>query len=776
MIIEKIDIKSFGALTDMTLDFNEGINVIEGQNEAGKSTIAAFIRYMLFGFDPDDKAALSERKKRINWTTGTAQGSMIVRVKGKRYLITRTTVPVLDSLGRETYKEDSSIIDMDSGTTSFGKLAAGEVFFGVSGELFVNTAFVGQVGDSAINEGSVTASIENILFSGSERINTERAIAKLGEKMDGLMHRDGQSGVIPDLMRRRDELVETLSRSNEDNKQILAKETELFRIRQERSESEQRLDRLVDLENCYTNVMKIQSFDELHVLEEDSAAKADAYSSFIRENTRAGYVPTEEYLTDIALSRRAVNDTYRTLVEAEDTYAREKSVAGITHEIENMIELTDTMGGERGVLDAAGSARGGFIKNIIFTVLTALAAIAAVVYEIVAAGIFAETLLRVAVGAVGAVALVGVILFAVFMAREKKRLDAVAAKFGVETYEDLVGKIAIIGEARVKRDGLVRAIENARVHLERSREAYDNAKAELTRVIVRWGEEPPTSGLEEFLDRLTAKVSAFLERKKILLDEKNVIELSVRELRRQLADISEIDIRATVSPMKRKVLSTINHDDIVSGISQLRLRIDECKREEQDVESELISLRVKAGDPSALCAKIAALDERIAELSDRHKAYYTALKCIENASNDLRSEISPRLGEYATELMSVMTDKKYNSFSVSDGMRVTFTADDGTEKSVDFLSGGTRDLAYIAVRMALIDMLYAEKPPVCFDETFAHQDNVRARSMMRAVARLADDGYQSFVFTCRAREGALATEITAKSGVYKLSSQIDDAV
>lgn len=776
MIIEKIDIKSFGALTDMTLDFNEGINVIEGQNEAGKSTIAAFIRYMLFGFDPDDKASLSERKKRINWTTGTAQGSMVVRVKGKKYLITRTTVPVLDSLGRETYKEDSSIIDMDSGTTSFGKLPAGEVFFGVSGELFVNTAFVGQVGDSAINEGSVRASIENILFSGSERINTERAIAKITEKMDGLIHREGQSGVIPDLMRRRDELVETLERSNEDNKQILAKETELYRIRQERKESEERLDRLVDLDNCYTNVMKIHSFDELHKLEEDSAAKADAYSSFIRENTRAGYVPTEEYLTDIAIARRTVNDTYRAFVEAEDAYAREKSVVGITREIESMIELSDTMGGEQGVLQSAGAARLGFIKNIIFTVLTALAAIAAVVYEIVAVDFFAEVLMRVAVGAVGAVALVGTVLFSVFLAREKKRLDAVAAKFGVDTYHDLVGKIGVIGEARVKRDGLVRSIENARVLLERSREAYDNAKAELTRVIVRWGEEPPTSGLEEFLDKLAAKVSAFLERKKILLEEKNVIELSVRELRRQLADISEIDIRATVSPMKRKVLSTINHDDIISGIAQLRLRIEECKREEQDVESELISLRVKAGDPTALYAKITALDDRINELRDRHKAYYTALKCIESASDDLRSEISPRLGEYATELMSVMTDRKYSTFSVSDGMKVTFAAEDGTEKSVDFLSGGTRDLAYIAVRMALIDMLYPEKPPVCFDETFAHQDNVRARSMMRAVAKLAEDGYQSFIFTCRAREGALATELTGASGVYKLSNQIDDAV
>ena len=51
MIIEKIVIKSFGVITDLTLDFSEKVNVIEGGNEAGKSTIAAFIRYMLYGFD-----------------------------------------------------------------------------------------------------------------------------------------------------------------------------------------------------------------------------------------------------------------------------------------------------------------------------------------------------------------------------------------------------------------------------------------------------------------------------------------------------------------------------------------------------------------------------------------------------------------------------------------------------------------------------------------------------------------------------------------------------
>ena len=69
MIIEKIVIKSFGRLTDMTLEFTGSVNVIEGQNEVGKSTIAAFIKYMLYGFTSSRNASLSEndKKKYMPW-------------------------------------------------------------------------------------------------------------------------------------------------------------------------------------------------------------------------------------------------------------------------------------------------------------------------------------------------------------------------------------------------------------------------------------------------------------------------------------------------------------------------------------------------------------------------------------------------------------------------------------------------------------------------------------------------------------------------------------
>ncbi len=770
MIIEKIEIRSFGLIKDMTLEFSPTVNIIEGENESGKSTIAAFIEYMLFGFIGEEQdEILSERKKRISWDTGVAEGSMVVRVKDKRYLINRSTTPTVRQDGRPSYKEESSIIDIESGTTAFGKRPAGEVFFGVSKELFENTAFLGQIGDSAINEGSVKDSIENILFSGSEQLNNKRAMAKISEKMEGLVHQGGNGGVIHDLMRRQEQLEEAMVRSNEDNKQILAKETELFKIRQERAEAEDKLERLHDLDVCYRNIMLIDTFDKLHELEEECVRKTEAYNAYLENNTRAGYVPTDAYIAEIAMARRGVNDAYHALAEADDAYMKEKNAIGITREIEGAIEHADDEGGEDSIIAKASSYVKNMVKGGVFTGLGVIALVGAALYEILATGSLAHIALRILGGVVGAGGIALAVIGVLGLIKGKKEFSHLASRFGVEKYSDLKGKIAVVKEARAKRDGMIRSTDDARIALESAKLTYENAKAELARVIVRWGEEPPTSSLNDFLDRLESKVTAFLEKKRVLLEEKNTIELTVKELRHSLSDKNEIDIRGQVPPIRRKLLANINHDEIITSIAAYKNKLNELDKMLYTVESEIMALKTNAGDPAEYYAKVKALETRIDDLRQRHKAYFIASKAIEGASANLRAEISPRLGEYSTELMSIMTDKKYSDFDVTDGLKVSYTADNGEIRTIDFLSGGTRDLAYIAVRMALIDMLYTEKPPVCFDESFAHQDNIRARSMMKSLSYLSNDGYQSFVFTCRAREATLASEMVKKPGIFKLS-------
>ena len=49
MKIERIRIESFGRLSDFELNLSQGINILEGPNESGKSTIAAFIRFIFYG-------------------------------------------------------------------------------------------------------------------------------------------------------------------------------------------------------------------------------------------------------------------------------------------------------------------------------------------------------------------------------------------------------------------------------------------------------------------------------------------------------------------------------------------------------------------------------------------------------------------------------------------------------------------------------------------------------------------------------------------------------
>ena len=59
MFIKKIHIYGYGKLENYQLDFSRGVNVLYGENEAGKSTIFSFIHAMLFGFPQRNQAAPS---------------------------------------------------------------------------------------------------------------------------------------------------------------------------------------------------------------------------------------------------------------------------------------------------------------------------------------------------------------------------------------------------------------------------------------------------------------------------------------------------------------------------------------------------------------------------------------------------------------------------------------------------------------------------------------------------------------------------------------------
>lgn len=49
MVINRIHINRFGALAERDIALGSGLNIIEGENESGKTTVAAFIRFLFYG-------------------------------------------------------------------------------------------------------------------------------------------------------------------------------------------------------------------------------------------------------------------------------------------------------------------------------------------------------------------------------------------------------------------------------------------------------------------------------------------------------------------------------------------------------------------------------------------------------------------------------------------------------------------------------------------------------------------------------------------------------
>ncbi len=93
MKIEYLNVNHFGKLNNKELEFKDGINVVKGNNESGKTTIYTCIKSMFFGAERlrGRAASTDEYSLYEPWDNpGYYQGSMELEVSGKEYRIDRT--------------------------------------------------------------------------------------------------------------------------------------------------------------------------------------------------------------------------------------------------------------------------------------------------------------------------------------------------------------------------------------------------------------------------------------------------------------------------------------------------------------------------------------------------------------------------------------------------------------------------------------------------------------------------------------------------------------
>ena len=87
MKILSVYIEEFGGIRDRHMEFGSGLNIIEGENESGKSTIWLFIKFMLYGLP---RRTHEDWVRSVNRSSHVAKGSMTVSYLGEEYRIVRS--------------------------------------------------------------------------------------------------------------------------------------------------------------------------------------------------------------------------------------------------------------------------------------------------------------------------------------------------------------------------------------------------------------------------------------------------------------------------------------------------------------------------------------------------------------------------------------------------------------------------------------------------------------------------------------------------------------
>lgn len=171
-----LHIDGFGKFHDRTVRFEDGMNLVYGKNEAGKSTLHTFIRCMLFGMERGrGRAARNDLFTRFEpWQNKGAYGGWIrLEKSGIIYRIERNfqkdlKVPtIIDETAGKKVEPTKSFLDF--------------LLCGLTETTYNNTISIGQL-KSATDSGMVTELrnyIANMNTTGSMALNITKATAYL---------------------------------------------------------------------------------------------------------------------------------------------------------------------------------------------------------------------------------------------------------------------------------------------------------------------------------------------------------------------------------------------------------------------------------------------------------------------------------------------------------------------------------------------------------------------------------------------------------------------
>lgn len=196
-------IENFGKIHSRTVRFGGDLNVICRENGWGKSTLAAFLCVMFYGFDGERKKDIRENERRFftPWQGGVYGGTVTFEVGEKSYVATRTFGT---KEAQDTFEIRDAVTNLVSKDYSF---ELGRELFGIDRASFLRTVFIGQQSVWTAATDDIHAKVSRITDRTLDMNHYQKAQDKLTEVCNFLTPRRSTGSIY-----RRKEQLDVLKR------------------------------------------------------------------------------------------------------------------------------------------------------------------------------------------------------------------------------------------------------------------------------------------------------------------------------------------------------------------------------------------------------------------------------------------------------------------------------------------------------------------------------------------------------------------------------------
>ncbi|MBQ8141212.1 MAG: AAA family ATPase [Clostridia bacterium] len=757
MKIISLNITEFGGLRDFKLDFSDGLNIIKGNNESGKSTVSLFIIYMLYGL-PSKKRANTpyeyDKDRSLSWDNSKAEGSIIIEDGGKTYRIERKTKRKGGS------GSDAEMTDLDTGKIEYRGDKLGESLFGVSRETFASCLWCGQTGASSISGNEISDALSNLSLTADESVNADKILKTIREYRKRYRYEKGEGGLITET---ENKIGALKARKTDIEKRISENESILAERENTNKKINDAENRLLIADKRRKAAPKIKLLSRFEMIAEYER-ELESYQKKL-DDIKTDYGFPEE---PTAVSSAKLDLIYGDLKNKRAEYResckkRDLRSSDIDENAVKTAEKITLLGGKDAFCGRIRSDLSSIRKKRVFSLVLLCISLLALLLGIIlltnaAAAAIISSFSVCTVSAFGA-------FFAYYGAVKKKKSavsELASINTGTESYEQFIeycfSEKASYEKIKAENERVEAEVKNAKKNLEDALNEADNALAQYGRA--------SKASCEDELAVLIEDIRSYLEKEKTILG--NITRISVL-LSKEKEDLKNFDEEVIKAELLQEKIDGFPMND-----GEIEAEYRTALKERDALKDTLSKLNVKLNSATELADKLADLQGEIETLEEQKKDFEKkfrildkAFSAVSEASENMHRVFAPKIRERTGERLSEISGGKYSQIFLSDKMSVEVEIS-GTGRSAQALSGGTTDAVYIALRLSLTEYIFDKKVPFFMDETLAHLDDIRASNALSMLNEYISEGNQGVLFTCHRREAELCGKLGIKYNLIEI--------